>query len=354
MSNTLEGKRVALIGGAGFIGHHLALGLADKGASVHVLDSLQVNNLLTFSAPGPEMQNRELYERIIYQRLDALRASRIPLLVVDARDYQVLWRMLYAIKPHVIVHLAAVSHAGRSNKDPYSTFDHSLRTLENALDSARGVSEHFVYLSSSMVYGNFLTEEVDEDHPLNPMGIYGALKVAGEKMVIAHQQVFDMPYTIVRPSALYGPRCVSRRVGQVFIENAMNQSTLRIDGDGSEKLDFTYIDDLVEGICLVIQKPEARNQTFNLTHGCSRSIQELLTIVKQYFPEVKVENIERDKLMPVRGTLSVARAKSLLGYEPQNPIEVGFPKYIQWYRDLMWQMQQDPVLPVPPRLRMVG
>ena len=156
------------------------------------------------------------------------------------------------IKPDVIVHLAAVSHAGRSNKDPHSTFDHSLRTLENALDCARDEVEQFIYLSSSMAYGNFLDEKVTEDHPLDPIGIYGALKVAGEKMVIAYQQVFDIPYTILRPSALYGPRCVSRRVGQIFIESALNKSKLRVDGDGSDRLDFTYIEDLVRGIATTI------------------------------------------------------------------------------------------------------
>ena len=72
-----------------------------------------------------------------------------------------------------------------------------------------------------MVYGNFLVESVPETHELNPIGIYGALKLAGEKMVIAYEQVFKLPYTIIRPSALYGPRCVSRRVGQIFIENAL-------------------------------------------------------------------------------------------------------------------------------------
>ena len=71
------------------------------------------------------------------------------------------------------------------------------------------------------------------------IGIYGALKVAGEKLVIAYNQVFKLPYTIIRPSALYGPRCVSRRVGQIFIESALEGTTLRVDGDGSERLDFT-------------------------------------------------------------------------------------------------------------------
>src|SRR6185295_13357808 len=149
--------------------------------------------------------------------------------------YAKLSQNLAQIKPQVIVQLAAVSHAGTSNKDPYSTFDHSLRTLENALDTARDRVEQFVFLSSSMVYGDFLTPEVAEDHPLNSIGIYGALKVAGERIVVGYNQVFDLPYTIVRPSALYGPRCISRRVGQAFIESALVGDTLRVDGGGDEK-----------------------------------------------------------------------------------------------------------------------
>jgi len=183
-----------------------------------------------------------------------------------------------------------------------------------------------------MVYGYFLTEEVDENHPLNPLGIYGALKVAGEKIVIAYQQVFNLPYTIIRPSTLYGPRCVSRRVGQVFIESALQGAKFRVDGDGTERLDFTYIDDLVNGLCLSILNPAARNQIFNLTYGRSRSIRELVEIVAAHFPEVKIERVERDRLMPFRGTLSVNKARTLLGYSPMNPIELGFVKYIDWYK----------------------
>ena len=227
-----------------------------------------------------------------------------------------------------------MAHAGRANKDPYSTFDHSLRTLENALDCSRERADQFIFLSSSMAYGNFETSEVSEDHPLNPIGIYGALKVAGEKMVIAYGQVFDLPYTIIRPSALYGPRCVSRRVGQVFIESALNGSRLRVDGDGSERLDFTYIEDLIGGIILAMQKPEARGEVFNLTYGQSRSIRELVDIVKAQFPDVQVESVERDRLMPFRGTLNIEKARRLLGFSPEYPLERGFPLYVDWYRSL--------------------
>jgi nucleoside-diphosphate-sugar epimerase len=334
MTIELSGRRIALIGGAGFIGYNLALALAQRGASVDIIDGLQVNNLLTFASGNGGVQDHDLYMRIISQRLELIRKAGINLHVQDARDYHALSRILSQVKPQVIVQLAAVAHAGRSNKDPYSTFDHSLRTLENALDWAREGAEHFIFFSSSMAYGNFQTPEVDEEHPLKPIGIYGALKVAGEKIVIAYQQVFDLTYTIIRPSALYGPGCVSRRVGQVFIESALKRTKLRVDGDGGERLDFTYIDDLVEGVCLTITKPAARNQVFNMTYGSSRSIQDLVDIVKEHFPDVQVESIERDNLMPFRGTLSVAKAARLLGYAPKNPIEVGFPKYIRWYRSL--------------------
>lgn len=332
MNTELQGRKVALVGGAGFIGHNLALSLIERGAEVTILDSLQVNNLLWFHSQGSDTRNRDLYLSMINQRLDMMRQAGATLLVVDARDYQVVWRMLDQVKPHVVVHLAAVSHAGRSNKDPFTTFDHSFRTLENCLDACKIGVDHFIFLSSSMVYGDFLTDSVDEEHPLNCKGIYGALKVGGEKLVIAYEQVFGLPYTIIRPSALYGPRCVSRRVVQVFVENALHGLPLRINGDGAEKLDFTYVDDLVDGICLVIEKPEARNQIFNLTYGDARSIEDLASIIRYHFPQVDVENIERDKLLPFRGTLSIDKARALLGYAPRHDLEIGCEKYLQWYR----------------------
>ena len=100
MNNPLKGRSVALIGGAGFIGHNLALALAERGADVHVIDSLQVNNLLAFSPKMPDLHNQELYLKIIYQRLDLLRQAGVPLYPLDARDYHALSRLLNAqIKP---------------------------------------------------------------------------------------------------------------------------------------------------------------------------------------------------------------------------------------------------------------
>lgn len=330
----LKGKKILLVGGAGFIGHHLALSLKKMGAEVSIVDSLQVNNLLVFASSSDNVPNRELYLNLINERLDLLRHARIPLHVMDARDYHVLGRVTSDFKPNVVIHLAAIAHANRANKDPYSTFDHSLRTLENALDASRSSVEQFIYFSSSMVYGNFKGGVVQEDTVCEPLGIYGALKFSGEKLIIAYNQVFDLPYTIIRPSALYGERCVSRRVGQIFIENAVQGLGITMDGDGSDRLDFTYIDDMVQGVTKAITSPNAINQIFNITYGSSRSISDMTEILSEYFPDIVIESRPRDRLMPSRGTLSVDKARELIGYEPQWPLEKGFVKYIKWYKNL--------------------
>ena len=328
------GRRIALIGGAGFIGHNLAIRLSELGAEVHVLDSLQVNNMGAFSNARTNNPNAKLYMGFIDERLDLLRKANVQLHVVDARDYHLLSPHLGGIEPDAVVQLAAIAHANRANKDPYSTFDHSMRTLENALDAVRERRPHFLFFSSSMVYGNFGNAAVTEDRHCEPMGIYGALKYAGEKLVIAYNQVFDLPYTIVRPSALYGERCVSRRVGQAFIENAIRGNPITINGDGYDRLDFTYIGDLVQGLVLCLARPEARNQVFNLTYGQGRSLREMVDILQQHFPDVAVEHHPRDGLMPERGTLDVTKARDLLGYRPANPLEEGFSRYIEWYKGL--------------------
>jgi nucleoside-diphosphate-sugar epimerase len=330
----IKNRRIVLIGGSGFIGHHLALGLKRKGANVQIIDSLQVNNLLKFAVCTDD-KNRDLYYHFINERLNLLRSANIPVHVQDAREYHTLSHLLGNLNPQVIVHLAAVSHAGLSNKDPYSTFDHSVHTLENALDYARGNVEQFVYLSSSMIYGHFPQGHVTEETPCAPLGVYGALKYAGEKMVLAYSQVFDMPCTIVRPSALYGERCVSRRVVQIFIENAIRGEEVVVHGDGSDRLDFTYIGDFVQGIVKFIENEKARDEIFNLTYGESRTIGELSDILKAEFPGLKVTFKPKDKLTPDRGTLSVAKARDLIDYEPQFPIDKGLPRYIHWYRTLL-------------------
>ena len=326
----MKPKKIALIGGAGFIGHNLALSLKKRGHEPIIIDSLAVNNMLSIA--DSEIKNRKLYWSILNQRMDLLHEQSIEINVEDARNYNAMSIMVGQYEPDVIIHLAAVSHANKSNKDPHNTFDHSLRTLENTLDISRSLKSHVIYFSSSMVYGHFDGKEVNEETPCNPLGIYGTLKYSGELIVKAYHQVFGIPYTIIRPSALYGERCVSRRVSQIFIENAVQGLDITINGDGSDKLDFTYIDDFVQGVSLIIENEKALNESFNLTYGKARTIGEMAEILKDYFEGLQINYQLKDNLTPDRGTLNIDKARDLLGYKPQNPIDVGYPKYIQWYK----------------------
>jgi len=330
-----KNRHICLVGGAGFIGHNLALKLVKLGAEVSIIDGLEVNNLISLTANSDNVPHPELSLGVVNERLNLIKEAGVKLYVQDARDYHAMSRLIDEIQPQVVVQLAAVSHANRSNKNPFTTFDHSFRTLENALDASRGSSvEHFIYLSSSMVYGHFDGGQVDETTHCEPLGIYGALKFSGEKIVIAYNQVFDLPYTIIRPSALYGERCVSRRVGQIFIENALFGKDITIAGDGGDGLDFTYIDDFVQGLIRVMENKNSRNEIFNLTYGSARTIGQMADIIQGHFPGVNVKYEDKDNLMPDRGTLCIDKARELIGYEPEWPLDQGYPKYIEWYKDL--------------------
>ena len=330
---TLKDKNICIVGGAGFIGHNLAIYLKQRGAEVTVIDGLNVNNLLYLHSTSSPVAYRGHYISFVEKRLSMLRENGIDLHVIDARDYGTLGTAITKSKANVLIMLAAVAHANRSNKNPFSTFDHSLRTLENSLDASRSQIEHFIYFSSSMVYGHFPKEGVTEETPTNPIGIYGNLKKAGEQMVKAYKNVFDLDYSIVRPSALYGERCISGRVGQIFIENLMNNKPLIINGEGEDRLDFTYIQDLCHGIECVVNSENSRNETFNITYGESRSLKQMTEIIQEHFDNIEIQYRSKDSLTPDRGTLLVDKAKRMIGYNPSFPLEKAYPKYIQWYKD---------------------
>lgn len=178
----MKSKKILITGGAGFVGHNLSIKLKNLGHDVKVIDGLNVNNLISLiSYSGDNLPFPVLSKKIIEERLELLKKNDINLYIQDLRDYHSTSNIINKIQPEIVIHLAAVSHADRSNKSPFTTFDHSLRTLENVLDCVKESVEQFIFLSSSMVYGNFETDEVNEDTKCEPIGIYGALKYAAEK-----------------------------------------------------------------------------------------------------------------------------------------------------------------------------
>lgn len=325
--------KILLIGGAGFVGHHLAIRLKQLGHEPVVADNLLVNNVCALMERQDEPWGAH-YLDMLNERMELLHAAGIRFRFSDARDYHGLSRVFADVRPDCAVHLAAVAHIDRAKKDPWSTFDHSLRTLENAADASVATScGHFVYFSSSTVYGNFPKPTVSEQDRCEPIGTYGSLKLAGELLVKAYHADKGLPYTIVRPQALYGRRCVSGRVTQAWIERALDGQPLVVHGDGSAAHDFTYIDDLVEGLVAVIEKREKSvNETFCLTAGEARTLQDLAEIIQSHIP-CQITYGEPDPHKPSRGTMAFWKAKRLLGWQPQWSLEKGMASYIGYYKE---------------------
>lgn len=341
----LADERVMLVGGAGFIGHNLALDLRRHGCSVLVVDNLMVNNLIAnaFGDNGEGVRH-EMYGNFLNDRFSLLRGAGIKLENADARIMADIGNLFREYQPTKVVHLSAISSAVEARKNPGLCFDLQLITFRNILELCRqtGGVNQVVLMSSSTVYGDFETPTVDESTRPRPRGIYANTKYMAERLLRTYNHQHGLGSTIIRPSALYGERCISRRVSQVFIENALTGKPLLLEGGGDGRLDFTSIHDLTDGIvrALAFHGGPGTSQTFNITYGNARTIADLAAIVKDAVPGAILEDRPRAADKPIRGTLSTERAEKLLGFKAKYPLEVGYKAYCEWYVE-QWNRAQS-------------
>jgi nucleoside-diphosphate-sugar epimerase len=190
--------------------------------------------------------------------------------------------------------------------------------------------DRFVYTSSSMVYGDFKFYSANEEHPKNPKDIYGGTKLAGEVLTQAFSRRFGIEYTIIRPSAVYGPTDVNRRVSQIFMERARDGRELALHGGGATKLDFTYVKDTAHGFCLAALAEDARNEVFNITRGEARSLLAFAEILKATFPNLAMRIEAHESHRPKRGTLDISKARELLGFHPRYSLEDGLAETLDY------------------------
>lgn len=334
----LANERVLLLGGAGFIGHHVAVELASKGVEVVVLDNLSVNNMVDNAFSGElDPLRRVLYRSFLDERLEMLRKAGVKLVNVDALLPLALLEAIEEARPTKIVHLSAIASALTARSNPGLMFDLQLSTLRNVLEIMRNRSwvNQIVLISSSTVYGDFETPTVDETTRPRPRGIYANTKYMAERLVRTYRHSYNLGTTIIRPSALYGERCISRRVSQLFIENALSGRPLRLEGGGDGRLDFTHVSDLAQGLvrALAFHKGPDDSSTFNLTYGDARTISDLAALVQQVVPDVELQEVARPNEKPIRGTLSIDRARSVLGFEPQMDLTTGYLNFCNWYKE---------------------
>jgi nucleoside-diphosphate-sugar epimerase len=207
--------------------------------------------------------------------------------------------------------------------------------LINVCESAKkhGV-ERVVYISSSMVYGDF-EDQVEEDYDCKPIGQYGIMKLTGEDIVKDYHRRGAFDYAVIRPSAVYGPLDVEDRVVAKFMLGAMRGGVLRVNGAG-ETLDFTYVDDAADGIVAAATRIMSRNSTYNITKSHSVSLLEAAEMIVKIVGKGSIECKDKDADFPSRGALNIDRARTILGYDPKVDVQEGFQNYFNWLNNSVY------------------
>ena len=254
----------------------------------------------------------------------------------ETRNSIIITKLIDKYRPDYIIHTAALPLAKIDNLN-------AAEAREGSVDSTAEILEiinhfklkdgycplRFTYFSSSMIYGDFQSEVATESHQKRPKEVYGTMKLAGEVVTRGLSDFYGIPYTIVRPSAVYGPTDMNRRVSQIFIEKALNKQKIKVHGK-DEKLDFTYIKDIAHGAILATIKKEGIGEDFNITHGRAHTLLDYVECLKYHFPDLDYEILPRDSFRPKRGTLSIEKASKLLGYEPQYSLKEGVNDYVEF------------------------
>ena len=319
-------ETVFINGGAGLIGATVSRKLIDRGYRVVIFDSFvhYISPLKVAIKNYIDLRFAGIEDKVIVERGDTTNISH-------AR------RVIDKYQPEYVLHLAAIPIADLSNVHIEEAVNGMLLGTVKMLEIASTMQQlkKFLYVSSSMVYGDFEKIPCPEDHPKRPKDIYGGAKYAGEVMTSVFGRRFKVPYTIVRPSAVYGPYDVNRRVSQIFVENALSGKPLKLHGGGKLTFDFTYVDDIADGLILALLKDEALGEEFNITYGQSYSLLDFATALKRLVPSTVIELVEEvDQHRPLRGALDISKARRLLGYDPQFPLERGLDIYVDTYRKL--------------------
>jgi len=308
-------------GGLGFIGH----------AVVRFLEQLGHSVVITDTRTGYGIIPQEEIDYLVAERRQRIATDRIH--AIDICDQDGIDWLFRTYEFDCVIHLASFPRQKVVNQSPQAGSRAMSEGLLNLLESAtrHGINK-FVYVSSSMVYGNFTEsgfDGVDEWHPTRPIGQYGIMKLAGEWLVKDYAHRTGINYTIIRPSAVYGPLDVEDRVVSKFLLNAIRGQSVSVNG-AEEELDFTYVDDAAMGIACAAIDDITNNQTYNITRGHSRTLLEAAELAVQIVGQGQVEVNNRDKNFPSRGQLNITQAYKDFGFQPKVDIEEGFKRYYDW------------------------
>lgn len=329
---------VLVTGSAGFIGFHLSRRLLEQGEQVVGLDNLNPYY-------DPALKARRL---AILEAFPSYRHARI-----DLADRDAVPALFAQTKPDAVINLAAQAGVRYSLECPEVYADSNVIGFLNILEGCRATQpKHLVFASTSSVYGaNAKLPFSVHDHATHPITLYAATKLANESMAHSYAHLFGVPCTGFRFFTVYGPWGRPDMALFKFTDAILKGEPIDVYGEGQMQRDFTYVDDIVDGLIAAIGRPPVANGAWDaiaadaatsnapwriLNLGASRRV-ELMHYIKVL--EAKLGKTATLNLMPmqpgdvVRTEADTTTTKAVLDYVPQTTVEVGVGRFVDWYRE---------------------
>jgi UDP-glucuronate 4-epimerase len=310
--------RILVTGGAGFIGSHLVEKLLATGHEVSILDDFN-----------------DFYDPQIKRLNVQAVAGVVPIHQVDLRDAGALNRLFHREKFGAIAHLAARAGVRPSIDQPQLYYDTNVCGTLHLLEAARMTGiERFIFASSSSVYGICKTVPFSEDvHLTQTISPYAATKVAGEFLCSTYSHLYGLRVVALRFFTVYGARqrpdlAIHQFTRKIEAGQAINQF-----GDGTTRRDYTYIDDIIQGVMAAFDYNGPLFDLFNLGESETIQLKDLIaSIEKTLGKKAKINQLpEQPGDVPLT-CADISKAKRLLGYNPKTLLSVGLPKFVEWFR----------------------
>ena len=319
-------KKVLITGACGFIGFHLSLALLNNNIDVVAIDNL--NDYYSVNLKS--------------SRLGILKDNNVIFYKTDITNFDDLKKCLLLERPDIVVHLAAQAGVRYSLDNPQSYIHNNIVGTFNVLEICKNINiEKLIFASSSSVYGNLNKQKFNEkDLVDNPLNLYAASKKSNELMAYSYSNLYKIPSVGLRFFTVYGPWGRPDMAYFKFTKNIINNLPIKIYGHGKMYRDFTYIDDIIEGIKKIIETNN--NKLFN-----KNSFYEILNLGNDnpvelnYFISI-IENSVGKKAKKIfldiqpgdveRTSANLDKVRSKINYSPKTKIEEGILKFVKWYQ----------------------
>jgi UDP-glucuronate 4-epimerase len=314
-------KRFLITGGAGFIGSHLV----DRLLATDIEQVTVVDDFNDFYDPEIKRQNIRHH----------LEDPRYQLTEVDIRDRAALEQSLATNRFDCIVHLAARAGVRPSLTQPQLYNETNVNGTLNLLEFARQKDiKQFVFGSSSSVYGINAKVPFSEDDPIRqPISPYAATKGAGELLCHTYSHLYRIRCICLRFFTVYGPRQRPDLAIHKFARLISEGKPIPVFGDGTTRRDYTYVDDIIDGVVAAINYDKSDFEVINLGESRTVELRELIALLEKELDAHAI--IDRQPSQPgdVPQTFAdITRARQLLGYNPQTQIEDGLRRFVEWFR----------------------